>query len=79
MEVAIRVKNGVTVVNAPELEVARLVATSRGYHVDVEPMEPGKYRLTASKGGATIRLNGASLEDVSLKLIETLTPKENNV
>ncbi len=75
MEIAIRVKNGVTVVNAPELEVARMVATCRGYECDIEPMEPGKYRLTASKGGATIRLNGASLEDVSLKLIETLTPE----
>lgn len=79
MEVAFRTKNGVVSVDAPELEVARLVAACRGYHVDVEPMEPGKYRLTASAtspsgGGAVIRLNGESLEAVSVKLIETLTP-----
>ena len=77
MEVIFRAKRGVVSVDAPCISVARLVAESFGYCIDVEPMEPGKYRLIAVKGAIIVRLNGASLEEVSTKFIETIVGEKH--
>lgn len=62
----VRVKTG-------PLEVARLVAGSAGfYDVDVEPMEPGRARVTAYGVNRRIVTNGVSVPDACDKLIRLL-------
>ncbi len=61
---------------APTLDVARLVASAHGFHVDVEPMEPGRVKLTASslvKDGVTIHCSGSTLNEAAASLIKRLT------
>ncbi len=72
MVVDVHTDEGKLSFEAPTLEVARLVANSLGYNVDLEPMEPGKCRLTAQKGSITIRINGTTVYDAAGKLIKKL-------
>lgn len=75
MEVGVRTKDGVLNVNAGVLDVARLVASAHGFHLDIEPMAPGAAKLTATHGttGAIVRANGSSVEAAAEKLIGLLT------
>ncbi len=50
-------------VAARAIDVARMVAATYGYDVDLEPMGPYT-RLTAKRGDETIRINGANQKDV---------------
>ncbi len=58
---------------APTLEVARMVAGAAGYtDVDIEPMEPGRVKVTAVKGDKVLRIIGETVQDVCGKLIGKL-------
>ena len=50
--------------------MARLVASAHGFHVDVEPMEPGRVKLVAKRGEATINCSGTTVSDAAAKLIK---------
>ncbi len=59
--------------NCHILELTRLLASSTGYHdVDVEPMEPGRVKITAHGSGPKLHFSGKDLEDACRKLIESL-------
>ena len=76
MEVTIRRAPGVKVTfHSESLDVARLVASTFGYDVDIEPGEPGKNKLTATdrRTGHTVTANGTSPTVAAEKLIELLT------
>ena len=73
MQVTVRTEEGDLSFEAPTIEVARLVASAHGFHVDVEPMEPGRVKLTASRGKATIHCSGPTVNGAAAKLIKGLT------
>lgn len=75
MEVVVRRESGLLSMDAEVLDVARLVASVRGFHLDIEPMGPGAAKLVATHGrtGAVIRANGASVNAAAEKLINLLT------
>lgn len=73
MEVTVRTEDGDLSFVAPTLEVARLVASAHGFHVDVEPMEPGRVKLTATRSTTTIRTTGSTENEAAAKLIKGLT------
>lgn len=75
MEVSVRTEKGNLVFDAQTLDVARLVASTRGFHLDIEPMGPGAAKLTAThhRTGAIIRANGTSVWHAAEKLINLLT------
>ncbi len=73
METAIRTDDGWLSFHAPTLEVARLVASASGFNVDCEPGEPGKVKLTATRGSITIVTHGTTNYDAAEKLIRKLT------
>ena len=70
MNVSVTTEEGVLSFEAPTIEVARLVASAHGFHVDMEPMEPGRVKLTARRGEATINCSGATVNDAAAKLIK---------
>ncbi len=69
MHVAVTTEEGVLNFEAPTIEVARLVASAHGFHVDVEPWV-GNVKLTVRRGGATINCSGATVSDAAAKLIK---------
>ena len=71
MEVSVGTDDGDLNFMAPTIEVARLVASAHGYHVDVEPGAPGHVKLTATsvKSKATIVVNGTTVNDAAGKLV----------
>lgn len=75
MEVGVRTSRGLLSFDAEVLDVARLVASARGFHLDIEPMEPGRAKLTAThhRTGAIIRTNGNSAHAAAENLINLLT------
>lgn len=75
LEVIVHTKHRSISVEADILDVARLVASARGFHLDIEPMEPGRAKLTATHGrtGAAIHANGTSVVTAAEKLIDLLT------
>ncbi len=59
--------------DAPTLTVACLVANTCGFQdVDVEPMEPGRVRITAKSDKRTITYTGTTVHDACHKLIVAL-------
>ncbi len=54
------------------VDVARMVGSSFGYHTDLEPMEPGRFKLTATNGSTTLRYNGASHREVCERFVNEL-------
>lgn len=71
MDVSVRTDDGWLRFAAPTLEVARLIASAHGFHVDLEPGEPGKCKLTAvHSGGAMVVCNGSCPNDAAAKLIK---------
>ncbi len=75
MEVVVRTQAGRLKLDANVLDVARFLASVRGYNLDIEPMEPGRAKLTATHGntGAIIRATGSSVVTAAKKLISLLT------
>jgi hypothetical protein len=69
MHVSVSTDFGELAFQAPTLEVARLIASTHGFHVDVEPGAPGHCKLSATRDGATIVCNGTCPEDAAAKLI----------
>ena len=70
MQVTVGTEEGDLSFEAPTIEVARLVASAHGFHVDVEPMEPGRVKLVAKRGEATINCSGTTVSDAAAKLIK---------
>lgn len=54
------------------IDVARMVGSIYGYHTDLEPMEPGKYRLRAASYNRLLSFNGTSIRDVCDKFVNAL-------
>ena len=78
MEVMLEISTGTTGVewvrfHAPTIEVARLLAASTGYNCDLEPGAPGAVKLTATRDGVTITVNGKNVNDAAEKLVRKLT------
>ncbi len=62
-----------TIADVPSEQVARLVAACCGFRdLDLEPMEPGRYRLTATGPNRTVTYTGTTVYDVCEKLIDAL-------
>ncbi len=62
-----------TIADVPSEQVARLVAACCGFRdLDLEPMEPGKMKLTATGPGRVVTYTGSSVFDVCEKLIDAL-------
>jgi hypothetical protein len=76
METSIRTTEGWLTFEAPTLEVARLVASASGFHVDLEPGEPGHCKLTATGNGVTIVTKGTTTYDAAEKLIRKLSHEQ---
>lgn len=76
MEVIIKTSDGDLGFIATTIEVARLVASAHGFHVDVEPMEPGRVKVTARRLEATIHCSGSSVNDAASKLIGYMVGRE---
>jgi len=72
VRVTVELDKGRMSCEAPTLEVARLVASAHGYDVDLEPMEPGRVKLTAvhRKKGTTISFSGSGENEVAFKMLE---------
>ena len=71
MQVSVRTEEGYLSIESSALEVARMVASSRGFHLDCEPGEVGRVRLTAAHpNGTTKVLNGTTADDVAAKLMK---------
>lgn len=74
MEVVVRTKTGLLTVYAEVLEVARLVASVRGFNLDIEPQVRGaKLTATHQRNGAIIRASGATVGEAAENLITLLT------
>ena len=75
MRITVDTDDGYMSFEAPTLEVARLVASAHGYDVDLEPMEPGRVKLTAThrKKGTTIAYSGKGENEVAHKMLEGFT------
>lgn len=59
--------------NVDAVDVARMVASVyHFYDVDIEPLEPGRVKLTARAQNVTIRKNGTSQRDVCEQFINEL-------
>ncbi len=69
MKVSVMTEEGLLKFEAPTIEVARLVASAHGFHCDIEPMEPGRVKLVAKRGDATINCSGATVSEAAAKLI----------
>lgn len=52
--------------------VASLVANFYGFHLDMEPMEPGRYLLRAKSGDASFTETGSSVSEVYEKFVHKL-------
>ncbi len=72
MRAAIETEEGWLSFHVPTLEVARLVASASGFHVDLEPGAPGNVKLTAIRGDITINCSGTTVYDAAEKLIKRL-------
>lgn len=76
MEVVIKLpgsQSGYLTVDAPSLEVARLVSACCGfYDVDVEPQGPGRVSVTAYADKRTLTCNGTTIYDACDSLITIL-------
>ena len=66
---SIETGHGKVDVNADVLDVVRMVASTAGYMVDIEPMEPGKFRITATREAGSIRVHGPTLYEAADELI----------
>lgn len=58
--------------NVSPIDVARMVGSIFGYSTDMEPMEPGRFRLTATDGKNTLRYNGSSHSEVCERFVNAL-------
>ncbi len=79
MEVVVQLKERQVSFESETLDVARLVASTFGWLVDLEPTGHGNAaKLTATHGrsGAIIRANGSSVVAAAEKLIGLLVEKE---
>ncbi len=64
--------------NAYAVNVARLIGTTAGYDIDLEPMAPGTVRVTAtSQSGQTLRATGHDAEAACLNIINKLAEVMN--
>ncbi len=64
--------------NAYAVNVARLIGTTAGYDIDVEPMAPGTVKVTATdKNGHSLRASGSTEEAACLKIINKLAEVMN--
>ena len=64
---------GKLVFNAWSVNVARLVGATAEYDIDVEPMEPGKVRITATgHAGGKIVVTGKTHDDACEQIINRL-------
>lgn len=67
-------------VDADPLDCARLVASLyHFYDVDIEPMEPGRVRLTARAHRREVRFNGTSVRDVCERFVNSIMSEVKNV
>ncbi len=74
MEVIVRTTAGLLSLDADVLDVARLVASVRGFHLDIEPQAHGaKLTATHHRTGAIVRANGGSAKLAAENLINLLT------
>ncbi len=79
MEVVVQLKQKRISFESETLDVARLVASTFGWAVDLEPTgQGGAAKLTATNGrtGAIVRTNGSSVVDAAEKLIDLLANTE---
>ena len=60
------------------IDVARMVGSIYGFHTDMEPMEPGKYKLTACSYNRTMHFNGTSHREVCERFVNTLIQEDRN-
>lgn len=58
--------------NLSPIDVARMVGSAFGYSTDMEPMEPGRVKLTATNGKTTLRYNGTSHSEVCERFVNEL-------
>ena len=72
MEAAVKTTEGWLKFEVSTLEIARLVASARGFMCDLEPGAPGAVKLTATDGESTIITNGSTVYDAAEKLIGKL-------
>lgn len=74
MEATFATRSGLlTIAEVPSEQVARLVAACCGFRdLDVEPMEPGRVRITASGPNRTVTVTGTTIYDACDNLIDQL-------
>lgn len=59
--------------NVLPVNVARMIAATAGYSVDLEPMEPGRVKVTATKDGAgPLHGTGKNVDDACLDIINKI-------
>ncbi len=75
MLVRLKSQKGWVELEAPNIDVARLVSAAYGFTVDVEPMGPGRCVVTAEGSGTRMSFSGTTVHDACHKLIESLTER----
>ena len=60
------------------VDVAKMVGSIYGYCTDIEPLEPGKCRLTACSHKRSISFNGTSVRDVCEKFVNGLIQEDKD-
>ncbi len=63
---------GLRTLCVPTVDVARMVGSAAGFHIDLEPMEPGRVRVTASGLTEKMTFTGVDVQEACQKLIERL-------
>lgn len=73
MQVVVTTEEGDVSFDAPTIEVARLVASAYGFHVDVEPIgSRAGVIITATNGTATFKATGDTPSEAAGTLLKRM-------